>query len=196
MDARVIKTKQKLLSTFKSLLGEIPFEDITVNEICQRSDVRRATFYKHFDDKYDFLRYFVVTLRTDFDKLVWKRKKPDATPTYYIAYLKSLVNFLVENERIVNMILQSDLMYTIIEVVKEQNYIDTLARIKQSVDEGMKLPASAETVAAMMAGAVTTAVFMWFKNGKPISSRQFIKEASAMITAFMGSITDKNKQNE
>lgn len=191
LDARVIKTKQKLFSTFKEMIAEMPFENITVNDICKRADVRRATFYKHFDDKYSFLRFFISSLRTDFDKLIWKKKKPDATPSYYVAYLKSLVKFLVENEKIVNMVLNSELIYVIIELVKEQNYIDTRDRIQQSVDEGMKLPASVETVASMMAGAVTNAVYTWFKNGKPIPENQFIKEVSTLVRMFTGNLEDE-----
>ncbi len=38
-----------------SLLQEIPFEKITLTELCRRSMVPRSTFYRYFDDKYDLL---------------------------------------------------------------------------------------------------------------------------------------------
>ena len=37
-DARIIKTKAKTLSAFKSLLEETEFEKITVNELCEKAD--------------------------------------------------------------------------------------------------------------------------------------------------------------
>ena len=38
-DARVIRTKAKLFTSFKQLLAEKTFEDITINEICIRSNI-------------------------------------------------------------------------------------------------------------------------------------------------------------
>ena len=58
-DARVKKTKNKLLESFKKLLSEKSFENITIQEICELADVKRATFYKHFADKYGMNREVV-----------------------------------------------------------------------------------------------------------------------------------------
>lgn len=38
-------------------LSEKEFDKITVNDICQRSEYPRATFYNYFDDKIDLLQY-------------------------------------------------------------------------------------------------------------------------------------------
>ena len=185
MDARVVKTKVRLLTTFRGMLSELRFEDITVNELCARSGIRRATFYKHFEDKYDFMKFFVSSLRNEFDKTIWKKKKPDATINYYVVYLKSLVSFLIENEPIVKLILESEIMPTVVELIKEQNYQDTRDRIQKSVEEGMELSASVETVAVMMTGAVAHAVVTWFKNGMPIPADKFIEEVASVISSIL-----------
>ena len=185
MDARVIKTKARLISTFRVMLSELRFEDITVNELCSRAQIRRATFYKHFEDKYDFLKFFVGSLRYEFDKTIWKKKKPDATINYYVVYLKSLVKFLVDNEAIVKLILESEIMPTVVELIKEQNYQDTRDRIQKSVEEGMCLCASVDTVAMMMTGAVSHAVVRWFKSGMPIPADKFIEDVASVISAIL-----------
>ncbi|WP_101723593.1 TetR/AcrR family transcriptional regulator [Eggerthella timonensis] len=52
---------QRTLDAFSgsllTLLAEQPFEQVTVNELCQRAGYPRATFYNYFDDKYDLLDY-------------------------------------------------------------------------------------------------------------------------------------------
>lgn len=52
---------QRTLDAFSgsllALLAEQPFEQVTVNELCQRAGYPRATFYNYFDDKYDLLDY-------------------------------------------------------------------------------------------------------------------------------------------
>ena len=54
MDRRKKKTREAILKAFISLLSEKKFNHITVEEIINKADVGRATFYAHFPTK-DFL---------------------------------------------------------------------------------------------------------------------------------------------
>ena len=53
------KTYSALMAAFEALMAEETFDDITVNELCARALIRRPTFYSHFEDKYDFLRFYL-----------------------------------------------------------------------------------------------------------------------------------------
>lgn len=48
---RITKTKRSIKQAFLELLQEVPFEAMTVAEICRRADVSRITFYTHYGDK-------------------------------------------------------------------------------------------------------------------------------------------------
>ena len=50
-DLRVRKTKKAIAEAFMALLEEKNYDEITVNELCDRAGVRRTTFYKHYKDK-------------------------------------------------------------------------------------------------------------------------------------------------
>ena len=52
-DRRILKTKRNLKATMIDLLGELPFEKITVAELCRRGETSRITFYAHYSDKYE-----------------------------------------------------------------------------------------------------------------------------------------------
>ncbi|TVX94689.1 TetR/AcrR family transcriptional regulator [Paenibacillus agilis] len=52
-DRRVIRTKKNIKRAFSELLKEKGFEAITVQDIADRADINRGTFYLHFLDKYD-----------------------------------------------------------------------------------------------------------------------------------------------
>src|SRR5260370_8368893 len=41
------------------LMAEKDFQNITVQDITERAEVNRATFYAHFEDKYALLNYMV-----------------------------------------------------------------------------------------------------------------------------------------
>lgn len=54
-DARVRYTRMIIEQSFLELVREKPVSKITVTEICQKSQVNRATFYKHYLDVPDLL---------------------------------------------------------------------------------------------------------------------------------------------
>lgn len=59
MDLRVRRTYKLLMESLDELLKQKDFGPITVQEICQQAMVRRTTFYQHFQDKEDFLRWYL-----------------------------------------------------------------------------------------------------------------------------------------
>lgn len=59
-DPRVIKTRRLLLDSFVVLVRKKDFTSISVKDITDSAQVNRATFYAHFQDKYDILEYMVM----------------------------------------------------------------------------------------------------------------------------------------
>ncbi len=55
-DRRVRRTRELLRSAFRSLIHEKGYDRITVQDILDRADVGRSTFYAHYRDKEDLLR--------------------------------------------------------------------------------------------------------------------------------------------
>lgn len=54
-DRRVARTQQLIRQALLALIREKGFEPLTVQEIIDRANVGRATFYAHFDSKEDLL---------------------------------------------------------------------------------------------------------------------------------------------
>lgn len=55
LDPRVKRTRSLILSSFESLLAEKGFETISVQDVTDKAEINRATFYAHFQDKYALL---------------------------------------------------------------------------------------------------------------------------------------------
>ncbi len=182
-DLRVRKTKKALAKAFISLLEEKHFESITVNELCERATIRRATFYKHYTDKFHFLACFTRSLRDQFDVNFWDSDKPDTTAEYYVEYVKRAIYYIDKSEGIINNVLNSDLFPTMMTIITEQNCRDTLEKLKGSVEAGMKLNCSVETAAAMLAGGVSTTIYVWLLTGKKKDPETLANEIGAMIRA-------------
>lgn len=60
-DARARRARDQIAWALVELMRDKPYEDITVQEIAQRAQVSRTTFYAHFQDRDDIMvRYNVV----------------------------------------------------------------------------------------------------------------------------------------
>jgi AcrR family transcriptional regulator len=55
IDARVRRTRDALGDALVALMQEKPFETITVQDVLDRAEVSRSTFYSHYSDKDDLL---------------------------------------------------------------------------------------------------------------------------------------------
>jgi AcrR family transcriptional regulator len=55
MDRRIQRTRQLLLDALLALILEKDFDSVTVQEVIDRANVGRSTFYAHFQDKEDLL---------------------------------------------------------------------------------------------------------------------------------------------
>ena len=52
---QLFASKYKLyLSGEEDLVKEKPFHSITLKEVCERAEINRSTFYKHYKDTYDW----------------------------------------------------------------------------------------------------------------------------------------------
>ncbi len=59
LDPRVKRTRALILQSFYDLLAEKNFESISVQDVTDKAEINRATFYKHFVDKYALLDYSI-----------------------------------------------------------------------------------------------------------------------------------------
>ena len=59
LDPRVRRTRQLLFEAFQKLILEKGFDQISVQDIAERSTLNRATFYDHFPDKFALLEAMI-----------------------------------------------------------------------------------------------------------------------------------------
>lgn len=78
-DRRVQRTRRLLQEALTALMLEKSYDDITVQDIIDRADVGRSTFYAHFLDKEDLLLSGFETLRKTLGEHVHKTKSAQAS---------------------------------------------------------------------------------------------------------------------
>src|SRR5262245_45654368 len=64
-DLRVIRTRRMLRDAMMALVIQKGFDSVTVNDIVKLAMVNRATFYRHYQDKYDLVESYLDELYTE-----------------------------------------------------------------------------------------------------------------------------------
>ncbi len=180
VDARVIRTKEKLVSSFMDLIGKDKFENITVNDICEHANVKRATFYKHYTDKYDFFKYVVVTLRDSFDEK-WNKRDAQDLSDYFSGYAFSLIDFFDSHDDVISKLCQSTVSSTMFSIALSQNLTDTKLKLEAV---GTKAQGSAHSVnvfSSMLVGGVFHTLINWVQSGKSMPKEELKSELEAII---------------
>ena len=174
MDLRVIKTQKALLDTFMEMLSEQPFDNITVNNLCEQALVRRATFYKHFTDKYDFFAFFIRTKSEEFNKMCAQNNTEE--PSILFCFQKTL-DFFNEHESLINNVLKSSMFSTLLELFADEIYVSVLSFLEHEDTASI----SKEILASFYVGGIVETIKYWIMNQKKVSEKELLENVSILI---------------
>ena len=185
-DLRITKTKKKLFDTFIEMLTTTSIEDITVNDLCTKAGVRRATFYKHYTDKIDFCSYVLWRNRNEFDKTnnvqIPEKYKDDCFVKYAVEYIE----FLDANEPIITNLVKSNLIGVLTHVVLKQHYNEILYKLNKCVELNYELIASPATVALAVVSTILGIAFNWMQSGRAKPKDEIIEEIAIVVKRIVG----------
>lgn len=69
-DARFIKNEEKIIETFKQMVLEMNFENITVKELTERAKINRKTFYLHYSTIEDLVKNLEIKYCEEYVKFI------------------------------------------------------------------------------------------------------------------------------
>ena len=100
-DKRIIKTKKNLKNTMIELLRTVPFEKITVSEICRVAQTSRITFYTYYEDKYalteEMFTDYTNEAIADYTRLQSENNCPKNAMQGYYNMLECIINLYYNN---------------------------------------------------------------------------------------------------
>jgi AcrR family transcriptional regulator len=180
-DLRITKTYRALCDTFVELLSEKRFERITVNELCERAMVGRATFYKHFSDKYDFFGFFIREMQAEFAGKIASNESADIPSKHFIGLTGQFIDFLEENNRIVQRFLNSDMLPELLDIFTEQVMRYTKQKLNEDVQKGRELLVSPDLLAACYSGAMLHMLLWWYTQKDPLPKKELLKQMADIL---------------
>lgn len=167
-----------LCDAFKDLLEKKKFEDITIQELCDQAYVRRATFYTHFIDKYDFFDYFIRQQRDLFSS-AWNGDIKKNKNEYFIFMHEHLIDYIVEHQSMIDHVVSSNAFPILLSLLSDLVYEDVINEFKDnaSLPEGV----NPEIVAAFYSGGFIRNLQKWIINKENKPKEQLKKEVETFL---------------
>ena len=176
LDLRIQKTHTALINAFLQLLQTKRFENITINELCELAMVRRATFYKHFADKYEFFTFFVQWIQREFRNRIVPQEHDRNGVSPYIDIIRFALDFLDENETIVHSVMESNAFPLLLDLISEQIILDVKESLQTDQNNGKELLLSPELMAFSYTGALLNILRWWIGHKDQMSKEEIVAQ--------------------
>ena len=97
-DRRTLKTRKAICEALSELLTEKELHKVTVQEIADKADVNRVTFYKHYMDVYDLYEKIEQNTLLEMGLMVLRLEEQPAKDVF-----KNLAEYIMENKAVFRM---------------------------------------------------------------------------------------------
>jgi len=174
LDRRVVRTRRMLRDALIELVLERGYDPITIQDITERADLRRATFYLHYRDKEELL---LAALEETFGELA-RQLEPimqgDALGgKTQLATFEVMFKHVQENR---------DLYCIVLGVAPIARHIhEYLASYVLKGLESVQSDVPAEVLANYIAGAELALIIWWLKQDSPYTAAQMAAMAHQLV---------------
>jgi AcrR family transcriptional regulator len=157
------------------------YDDITVQNICERAEVGRSTFYAHFQDKDElFIRHTVVFGRALGDRLSWddalgRYRFPARGLFEHVRQMKPVFDSLSRARRT-----------EFIMKVWQNNIAGAFEQRVLAIRGGTDIQSSisAEILAQQLAGTLITLIVWWMDHHYSVTEREMDQQFHQLIAGL------------
>jgi AcrR family transcriptional regulator len=163
IDRRIRRTRDRLGDALVALLQEKPFDTITVQEVLDRADVGRSTFYAHYRDKEDL---FLSDCDEFFDAMATLLSRRSDTSDR-VAPVRELFAHVAEMRAFYSALVASGRIHDVLELAQghfARGIERRLAERRRATGTAAEERAAA---AQALAGALLSLLSWWIDHGTP-----------------------------
>ena len=185
-DLRVIKTLDIIQTTFREMICEMNYEDISIKELCERARINRKTFYNHYESLDDLLKEMQNEIVQQFTS--------QSISYESLADIKKIIRFFYEyaaNMPVLNERLLCSGSYQHIGAEINRQIMEYRAQTYRGSFH--KDPLVDNLVFAYFSANTTLLYRQWVADGKQLPMEDLIAHATALICDGMQSYIKINK---
>jgi len=194
MDIRVNRTKMMLVEAFEKLTKEKSFEEISVTEICERSTVRRNTFYRHFSDKYAFIEYYLQLLAERFMSEAEAESDLDDIQEYAQHMHKALIRFIETHQHTMKYVLGQSVPVGTVDLIIRQISEGINQRAASGLaDQETKPDMPIEFLGFFYSAGMVHTLRWWHFEGKPVKADVLEQYCTDFLMRCYAGFAQKNR---
>jgi AcrR family transcriptional regulator len=149
-DRRVVRTRRLLRDALIQLITERGWDNVIVQDVCDRADVGRSTFYSHFADKEELLLGGFDDLR----KMLRAQKRSSGDK---LAFVRGLIEHARDHSRLFRAIIGKRAGHAV-----EKRFRQTvIALVKEDLTEHGYTGRSLDVTTCYVAGALVELLTWW-----------------------------------
>ena len=171
VDARVRKTRDALGDALVALMQERPFESITVQDVLDRANVGRSTFYSHYSDKDDLL----MSDADEFFEAMSLSLSAHGDTSERVFPVREFFNHLIDAQQFVVALRASGKLHANLELARG-HFACGIERRMNELAKGENIPAHQRPALAFAhAGALLSLMQWWIDRGMKESAEDMDK---------------------
>lgn len=180
-DFRVQRTYDALCESFRTLLTEKGFENITIKELCEKAHIRPATFYTHFKDKYDFFAFVVREIREQYFDVSSVPAGAEDSTDYLIRLMERGFDFVEQNQMFLQAIDADSMLPVILHSVTDKMNEDIQTLLEYDKNKGAVLLAKPELLTQLFVGSMMQCTRWWLMHQGNKTKEEMSEELEDVI---------------
>jgi len=172
---RVLYTKKIIKESLIGLLQHKKIHEVTVTDICKKSDINRGTFYTHYKDTYDLLKSLEDELFNQISEYIEETPVED----YKDVLLLKALELIQENKELCKILFSKQMANNIMDriiYVTSKSEIDKLV-ISSKVDDEFL-----DYFIKYSVGGVVSVVQTWLENDLNESPKKIVSIINNIIS--------------
>jgi AcrR family transcriptional regulator len=192
VDRRVLRTRQGLHAALIALILEKRYDKITVQEIIDRANVGRSTFYAHFLDKDDLL---ISGFQRYDNEIAQKLESAGEDDAARHLFLHSLVFFrhAYDHHELYWAMLNGGGGDILMGTARRHMHITIQRHLDEVVAAGNAAMIPMPVVTAFLAGALLSVLTWWLDNGMSLSPEQINNMYQSMAKSGLRALIDAER---
>ncbi len=185
-DIRIRRSQKFLREAFIDLIEERGFDTLSVGEITERAMVSRATFYRHYQDKYDLVeQIFAEAIQALFDTV--SKSGTEHPPQIWIRFFEHIAEY----ERLYRPLLGRKgspwfvlkMRASLVELIKQYEQVPFFQPAGHPRD-----PFSTEYGRDLLAAVCVESITWWLEHGRPYTAQEMARRCAFLASAIFKEI--------
>jgi AcrR family transcriptional regulator len=191
-DRRLRRTRQLLCDAFLALLQEKRYEAITVQDIVDRADVARSTFYAHYAGKDDLLVGPWGVFAGNLDRHRALKAQEDQA-SHLILSTRAWFYHIQAQDPILKTIVKGPAMTLAMRTLSKMLYQDIQHQLQPHLPEAKNGTIPPPVIIDYLANTLMTLIKWWITQGMPYTPERMDEIYQQLVMPGLASVLDQGE---